>query len=165
VHPNNSINVRGIESLLDVWERDGWIPDVIVIDYADLLLPPNNKVDKRFQIDDTWKQLRGLSQSRHCLVLTATQADASSYRTKILGKSNFSESKTKLGHTTGIVGINVTPAEKEMQVRRLNWIVLRDADYNELECLYIAGCLGICRPMIMSYLPRVHVQYREWKAD
>ncbi|MDR2704348.1 MAG: hypothetical protein LBC02_01085, partial [Planctomycetaceae bacterium] len=39
VHPNNSINVRGIESLLDVWERDGWIPDVIVIDYADLLLP------------------------------------------------------------------------------------------------------------------------------
>ncbi|MDR1268896.1 MAG: DnaB-like helicase C-terminal domain-containing protein [Planctomycetaceae bacterium] len=35
VHPNNSIGVLGIESRLDIWERSGWIPDVIVIDYAD----------------------------------------------------------------------------------------------------------------------------------
>ncbi|MDR0611058.1 MAG: hypothetical protein LBG58_13180 [Planctomycetaceae bacterium] len=156
VHPNNSIGVLGIESRLDMWERSGWMPDVIVIDYADLLIPPNTRQEKRYQVDETWKQLRGLSQSRHCLVVTATQADAASYRAKILDKSNFSESKTKLAHVTGMIGINASQSDRDKYIRRLNWIVRREAEYNELECLYIAGCLAMCRPMILGFLLTVH---------
>jgi hypothetical protein len=156
VHPSGSIGVPGIISRLDTWERSGWIPDVIIIDYADLLAPVDSKQDKRYQVDDTWKRLRGLSQARHCLVVTATQADAASYKTKVLDKSNFSESKTKLAHVTGMIGINATPAEREQQIRRLNWIVRREEEYSELECLYIAGCLSVCRPMILGYFPKIH---------
>jgi hypothetical protein len=55
-----------------------------------------------------------------------------------------------------MIGINATPAEREQQVRRLNWIVRREEDYNELECLYIAGCLAVCRPMILGFFPKIH---------
>ena len=95
-HPSGSMSVIGIESRLDAWERAGWQPDIVVIDYADILAPIDGRQEKRFQVDETWKRLRGLSQKRHICVITASQADAASYRVKTLDKSNFSESKTKL---------------------------------------------------------------------
>jgi len=152
-HPSDSISVVGIESRLDTWERTGWIPDIVVIDYADILAPMDARKEKRYQVDDTWKRLRGLSQKRHICVITASQADAASYRVKTLDKSNFSESKTKLAHVTAFIGINALPDEKEKQLRRLNFIVRREEAYSELDCLYVAGCLAIGSPMMISVLP------------
>jgi hypothetical protein len=149
-HANGTVSVLTVESVLDMWMRDGWEPDVVVIDYADLLIPIDGRQEKRHQVDETWRRLRGLSQSRHCLVLTATQADAASYKAKVLDKSNFSESKTKLAHATGIIGINATPQERDQSVRRLNWIVRREGAYNELDILYIAGSLAVAMPMVFS---------------
>jgi hypothetical protein len=150
VHPNSTVSVVMLESILDVWARENWVPDVIIIDYADLLIPVDSRLEKRFQVDETWRRLRGLSQMRHCLVITATQADAASYKTKILDKSNFSESKTKLAHATGVIGINATPQERDISVRRLNWIVRRECAYNELDLLYIAGSFAVACPMQYS---------------
>ena len=133
----------------------GWLPDVVVIDYADILAPMDGRQEKRYQVDETWKRMRGLSQKRRICVITATQADAASYRVKTLGKSNFSESKTKLAHANAFIGINALPDEVEKQIRRLNFIVRREEAYSELECLYVAGCLAIGNPMIIATLPNL----------
>ena len=152
-HPSGSMSVIGIESRLDAWERAGWLPDIVVIDYADILAPIDGRQEKRYQVDETWKRLRGLSQKRHICVITASQADAASYRVKTLDKSNFSESKTKLAHVNAFIGINALADEKEKQLRRLNFIVRREEAYSEQECLYVAGCLAIGNPMMISVLP------------
>lgn len=150
VHPNDSISVAGVESIISSWMRQGWVPDVVVIDYADILAPMNGTADTRDQINATWKRLRALSQSLHCLVATATQADAASYTSKILGKSNFSEDKRKLAHCTAMIGINQTQPEKDQGLTRLNYIVLRELEFSEEKCCYCAGCLGIGNPAIFS---------------
>lgn len=151
VHPNNSISVVGIQSILQTWENtSGWVPDVIVIDYADILAPVSHSSDSRDAINDTWKRLRGLSQERHCLVVTATQADAASYKQDTIDSSNFSEDKRKLAHVTGMVGINSSEAEKEFGLQRLNWIVLRESDFNSSRCVHVAGCLDVGNPAILS---------------
>jgi replicative DNA helicase len=152
-HPNGSMSVPGIETRLDAWGRAGWKPDIVVIDYADILAPIDTRQDKRHQVDETWKRLRGLSQKRHVCVITASQADAASYKVKTLDKSNFSESKTKLAHVNAFIGINATADERDKQLRRLNFIVRREESYSEQECLYVAGCLAIANPMIVTILP------------
>lgn len=151
VHPNDSISVHGIEGIIEAWERsDGWSPDIIVVDYADILAPPSKAAETRDQINSTWKRLRALSQSRHCLVVTATQSDAASYRAELLDRSNFSEDKRKFAHVTGMVGINVTLAEKDQMLTRLNWLVLREGEYSEGKCVHAAGCLAIANPAVLS---------------
>lgn len=150
VHPNNSISYLGIESWLDGQARDGWVPDVIVIDYADILAPVNGTAETRDQINTTWKGLRSLSQKMHCLVVTATQADAASYNTKTLDRSNFSEDKRKLAHATGVIGINQNDQEKRNGIHRYNWIVVREQEFDIKKCVYAAGCLALCRPMMFS---------------
>lgn len=153
VHSTSSINVQGIQEILNRWYRqDNWAPDVIVIDYADILSAPSNVkiLDKRDIFNETWKQLRRLSQDQHCLVLTASQADAASYDTKLLTKKNFSEDKRKMAHATGVVGLNITSYEKDKGLCRLNWIVRREGSYSPRRCVNVAGCLSIGRPAIKS---------------
>lgn len=150
VYPNSTVNVAGIRSALQGLVREGWVPDVIVIDYADILAAPAGNMEVRDQINTTWKQLRALSQETRCLVVTATQADAESYDKALLGKRNFSEDKRKLSHATGVVGINVTHAEKEAGITRLNWIVLREGEFSHRRCVHVAGCLPIANPCVVS---------------
>ncbi len=149
-HPNDSINVMGIMSIIKGLEREDWVPDVVVIDYSDILAPPVGQIDSRDQINKSWKQMRAMSQSLHCCVVTATQSDADSYEQETMGKKNFSEDKRKYSHVTGMCGINVNDREKDAGVCRLNWLVLRDGEFSVKRCVHVAGCLAIANPGIKS---------------
>jgi replicative DNA helicase len=151
-HPNSTLSVSMIQDRIENWTRENWVPDIIVIDYADILLMNGAGLEGRDLINDTWKKLRSLSQKYHCLVVTATQADASSYDEKgVITRKNFSEDKRKLAHVTGMIGINQTdPEEKDLGVMRLNWIKLRDEDFSEKAVVWVAGCLSIANPIIRS---------------
>lgn len=149
--PNSTLTVRKITSMLQEWERkEGFIPDVIFVDYADIMAPEDSKKDFRNQVNDTWKALRRLSQERHVLLLTATQADAESYKANVQGMGNFSEDKRKLSHVTGLFGLNQKEDEKQAGVIRLNWIVLREQEFSMNRCCYVSQCLRIGRPIIQS---------------
>lgn len=151
VHPNSSISMNGVCATLDVWEREGWVPDVVVVDYADILATPTGYTPgDREAINATWKAMRNLSQSRHILVVTATQADANSYDAHTIRRSNFSDDRRKNDHVTGMLGINATEEEADMGVMRLNWTKRREEAYNESRCVHVAGCLALGRPHIKS---------------
>ena len=152
-HPNRSINVEGIDGCLADWELEDWRADVVVIDYADILAAPKGEQDKIKQISETWAQLRRLSQRRHCLVVTATQANAKSYgnREGFMGPENFSGSKEKNAHVNGIIGINVSDEEYHKGMARLCWTVKRQARVKKpRRFVTIAGCFGTDSPVILS---------------
>jgi len=151
-HSNSSINVSGICSILKDWERENWVADVVVIDYADILAPPTGVRETLDQIDEMWKHLRRLSQDFHCLVVTATQSSAAAYsdKQKVLGRKHFSGRKTKLAHVNGMIGLNVSTEEKERGIIRMNWVVRRDAFYSETRCLVVASCFDIANPIVKA---------------
>lgn len=144
VHSNSSINVGGINAILERWRHEeNFVPDVILIDYADILAPENAKLEARHQVNETWKALRKLSQDWHACVIVPTQANAASYSSKTQKMANFSEDKRKLAHVTGMLGLNQTEKEKEQAVMRLNWIVLRESEFHASQCLWVAQCIPL----------------------
>ena len=149
-YPNTSISINGVQAAINGWELEGWVPDVVVIDYADILQPITGVTDSRDQIDMTWRGMRSLSQSSHCLVVTATQADAASYSVETMSMSNFSNDKRKFSHVNGMVGLNQTPPEKKNATMRLQWIVLRENEFSIDRCVYVAQCLGLANPAVKS---------------
>jgi hypothetical protein len=150
IHPNSTISVKGIRAILSGWEREGWSPDVVVIDYADILAADNGRLEYRHQINETWKQMRAMSQSLHCLVVTASQTDADAYNRNIITRSNFSDDKRKIAHVTGMIGLNQTEEEKGYGITRLNWVVRREGSFSERQCVHVAGNLAIANPAIVS---------------
>jgi hypothetical protein len=150
VHPSNSVNILGIDSVLKDWAREEWVVDVIVLDYADLLAPPPGVKEGRDRINETWKHMRRISQEFHCLFVTATQADARSYDRELINRSNFSDDRRKNDHVTGMIGLNTTVDEKEIGLTRLNWLKRRDAAFLESRQLRVAGCLSVGAPALTA---------------
>ncbi len=151
-HPARTLSVNGITSILKNWERNDFVPDVLVIDYADLLAPLDGKDDRRDQINETWMALRALSQSLHCLVVTATQAKALAYNADVMRIEHFSDDRRKIDHVNAMIGINQTTDEKRINVQRLNFISLREGEFDPCRCVHLAGCLAISDPCVLSML-------------
>jgi hypothetical protein len=152
-YPTDTLTVSEIRSQLELWERqDQFIPDVIIIDYADILAP-EARGDKRDQIDQIWKRLRGLSLEKHCLVITASQTDTDSYKRDRIGRSNFSDNKSKSAHVTATFGLNQDKdwREKEIGIMRLNKVVLREGAYTEKDEVYVLQNLSRGQPCLGSF--------------
>jgi hypothetical protein len=153
-YPNETLTLVEITSLLDSWERaEGFVPDIIVIDYADILAPDPDcaRLDYRNQQNKVWQRLRRLSQQRHCLVVTATQAAATSYEHDSLRLSDFSETKTKYAHVTAMYGLNQTDEEKRVGLMRLNEIVVREGDFDRSKEIKVLQKLQMGRPFLGSF--------------
>lgn len=151
-HANGTLSVGEIKSLLNKWEREnGFVPDMIVVDYADLLHDDTGEF--RHKQNNIWMGLRGLSQERHCLVLTATQADANSYKKDRLGLSNFSEDKRKYAHVTAMYGLNQDAdfREKGLGIMRINKLVVREDAFDNLDEVKILQHLQLGRPYLGSF--------------
>lgn len=154
VHPSDSLSVTGLKMILDNWETfEGFVPDVIAIDYADNLdaEAEDARKEPRHQENRKWKLLRGLSQERHCLVLTATQAAARSYKKQSVEMDDFSEDKRKLAHVTAMFGLNQTPAEKRAGLMRIGPVVLREDEFFTDDEATVAQSLRTGRPLVFSF--------------
>jgi len=152
-HANGTLSVKQIEAILAVWEKqDGFVPDIIIIDYADLL--EDTTKEFRHKQNEIWKGLRKLSQEHgQPLVITATQADARSYEQDRLRLSNFSEDKRKYAHCTAMYGLNqdVKGREKKIGMMRINQIVVREGEFSTDREVTILQDLRRGRPFIGSF--------------
>ena len=154
-YPAGVLTVTEIKRCLNEWEKyDGFVPDIIAIDYADIMSAEDGKVNEfRHRQDHIWKNLRALSQERHVLLLTATQADAESYKKGRLSLSNFSEDKRKLAHVTAQYGLNQDPQgrEKKLGIMRINEIVVREGEFSTDNEVHVLQDLSIGRPFLESF--------------
>ncbi len=151
-HANGTLSVSKIDTILENWKRKGFEPDIILIDYVDIL-EAERKMDVRHQENDKWKALRRLSQEKDCLVITVTQADADSYEKDILSLKNFSEDKRKYGHVTAMFGLNQDKKgrEKQIGVMRINQLTAREDDFVVSNTIKVLQKLQIGRPFLGSY--------------
>ncbi len=152
-YDNGTLTVPTIEGRLNLWEKEeGFVADLILVDYADLLV--SDKYNEfRHKQNDVWASLRGLSQSKHALVVAPTQADAKSYESGLLKLSNFSEDKRKYSHVTYMAGLNRDPSgyEKELGLMRINDLVAREGEFNNARQVYVIQNLSRGRPVLGSF--------------
>ena len=150
--PNDSISVTGIRNVLDMWERtEGFIPDVVVIDYADILMPERLNEEFRHQENTKWKALRRMSQELHICLITATQTNRESYDVKNIELKHAGEDKRKFAHVTAAYALNQTNDEQQAGIMRIAPLVVREDAYNTGYNVHVLQCLQIGSPYISSY--------------
>jgi hypothetical protein len=154
--PAGTITVSSLKSFLQDWEvYKKFVPKVLVIDYMDLLAPEKfGAKDFRHAQNEIWKDTRGLAQQRHCLIISATQADAASYTTDTMSMANFSEDKRKYGHVTAMWGLNQTDEEKVRGEMRINQLVARSDAFSSRDTVTILQNIQTGQPLINSFMSR-----------
>ena len=153
-YPAATLTVAQINAKLDILQQqNGFMPDVIVIDYADLLdAEPNaRKLDYRHQINATWMALRAMSQVRNCAVLTATQAKLEAMKKSKVDQWDTSEDKRKLAHVTAMIALNQTMEEKRNGIMNISKLADRESDFDTNYQVGILQCLAIGKPHLVSF--------------
>lgn len=151
VKPNNTYRVSDIQAVLEGWElRHGWKPEVVVVDYADVLLAPDNssKDEYRHRIEAIWRELHAMSQKGY-LIVTATQAakfQKRSGRDDMLSVDNISEDKRKAGLVTTMIGINRFDDDRVA----LNCLVSRHTSFDPKRGVYVGSCFELGQPFVVS---------------
>lgn len=144
--------IQKIEKELDELERKKeFVPDVIILDYADLLENQDPKLNPRDKNNANWKAIRALAHKRNCLIITATQAKISAYGKRNMSEADFSEDSRKFHHVTAFFAIDRTSEDsKENQVRISALRVRRGRiDFNK-EVL-VTNCLQRAQYHVHSY--------------
>lgn len=141
--PNSTMTVGDMEQQLNQWATfEGFVPDVIVVDYADIMDKEPGEADFRQKENERWKKLRSLNQRWNVCFITATQADAKSYKASRQTMDNFSEDKRKYGHVTAFYALNQTEQEKARGLMRVGTLALRADDFNPLKEVTLLTCLS-----------------------
>jgi hypothetical protein len=151
-HPTGTLTLDAVNGTADDLERQGFVPDVIVIDYADIMAHPGGKMERLHQIELLWQQLHALCITRHCCVATATQATREAYTNVLLGRQHVSGNKLKTANANSIIALARAEEDVKAQALRLNFIKDRSNEFLPSTVLHVAGCLAVAHPcMVSSY--------------
>jgi len=150
-YANGTLTIKEMDRVLDEWDKDGFNPDEILVDYAELLEDDNK--DYRHKQNNIWRGLRKMSQQRDCLLISPTQSDADGYERNTLSLKNFSEDKRKYDHVTGFYALNqdTKGREKKIGLMRINELMLREGEWDTNRCITILQNLRRGRPFLGSY--------------
>lgn len=149
--PAYSHNVLDIEKMLERMERaeKPFIPDVIIVDYADILAPVSFKQDYRHSLDETWKRLRGLAQKRKALVVTASQSGRETMSGGKVKAQNVAEDIRKVAHVTSMIGLNQTEDDDREGIMRVYQLAIRGGK-KEYRHAVVLQNLALGKPCIDS---------------
>lgn len=128
--PPDECSVNHIYALLDSLKRiQGWKPDVVIIDYMDLMVSRNPAYNK----DDYTRQkhvaneVRGFAKNENVLVFTATQTNrGGSNGEELVDLTKAAESFGKQFSLDYIVSLNQTRSERQMAPPQIRFFVAKN---------------------------------------
>ena len=93
--PTKGASVQTISSHLKQIEISGEKPDMVLVDYADILMPTGNFKEKRHAIGTIYEDLRGLAGELEIPIWTASQANRSALEEDVIGADKVAEDYSK----------------------------------------------------------------------
>lgn len=120
------------EPYCGIRELRNWVlkgkPDLVIVDYADLMMAPKKNAQRRFEIRDTYLGLRNIAKEFEIPLWTASQATAKGKeklnKGHMIDETDLEEAKiVKAGICALIISLNQTPEEKEEGLLRVNLVL------------------------------------------
>jgi replicative DNA helicase len=94
--PTKAASVQTLGSHLKQIELSGIDVDMVIVDYADILMPTGNFKEKRHAIGNIYEDLRGLAGELEIPIWTASQANRSALEEDVIGADKVAEDYSKV---------------------------------------------------------------------
>mgnify|MGYP001264342093 FL=1 len=95
-YPTRTASVNTLTAHLQQCELQGIKPDMVIVDYADIMKSTQHFNEKRHQIGHVYEELRGMAGEFEVPVWTASQANRSSLEEDVIGAEKVSEDYSKV---------------------------------------------------------------------
>jgi len=129
IHPKYTLTYEKMMRDLDVfWRTQKWFPDILIIDYIDILGINSSFDDYRLE-DERWKLLAKIAGETNTLVITATQANKAGHTTDVLDATHQGGFYGKNRHVNLMVGLNQPAEDKARGIMNFGITEARDKEY------------------------------------
>ena len=136
-YPSFSSSVNDIENRIREVTAKGYVPDVVIIDYADIMKPSGGGTELRNQLDSIWKSLRAFAQEMKVAVFTASQTNRAGL-SGVVKAENIAEDMRKLAHVTSFVALDRPPHYRKVGIAGLKNLMSRN-ESSDKEALFCTG--------------------------
>jgi len=119
-YPTRSASIQTIKNHIDKLKRRDFVPDMIIVDYGDLIRPENSRKDeKRHQLETIYEELRGIAQICECPLWTASQTNRSGLNAEVITMESISEAFNKCFVADFIFTVSRTVEDKNTNQGRI----------------------------------------------
>jgi len=118
-YPTKSASTRTISHHLERLKKKGIKPDLIIVDYADLLRPVKHTSEKRHDLENIYEELRGIAQTIKCPIWTASQTNRSGLNAEVITMEAISEAFNKCFVADFIFSLSRTATDKQANKGRI----------------------------------------------
>lgn len=119
-YPTRSATISTIKNHVEKMKQADFVPDMIIVDYADLIKPTgSSREEKRHQLETIYEELRGISQEVGCPVWTASQTNRSALNAEVITMESISEAYNKCFVADFIFSVSRTIEDKESNGGRI----------------------------------------------
>jgi len=118
-YPSKSASTQTIRSHIERLKKRGITPDMIIVDYADLLKPVKSQGEKRHELESIYEELRGVAQREKCAVITASQTNRGGLNAEVITMESISEAFSKCFVADFIFSLSRTPQDKQANTGRV----------------------------------------------
>lgn len=118
-YPTNTATVNHLRAHLEKLSLKGFVPDVVLIDYADIMRSSRQYDSPRYEMKLIYEELRSLGMERNVAVWTASQSNRDGSNAEIVDATNMSESFGKAFICDVLLTLSRRPSEKALGTGRL----------------------------------------------
>jgi len=118
--PTKSASVQTLTSHLSQIELQGNKPDLVLVDYADIL--KGIGTEKRHVLENIYEDLRGLAGEMDCPIWTASQANRSSLEEEVIDATKVAEAYSKVMIADFVVSVSRKVEDKIANTGRFHVI-------------------------------------------
>lgn len=118
-YPTKSVSTETIKAHITKLKQKDFVPDMIIVDYADLLKPVSTQKEKRIELETIYEELRGIAGELDCPVWTASQTNRSGLNAEVVTMESISEAFNKCFVADFIFSLSRTAVHKQTNSGRI----------------------------------------------
>lgn len=132
---SRSVGVTTLRNHLSLLKSEGFNPDMVIVDYADIVKPERRLGEMRHEQAGIYEDLRALAEEFNVALWTGSQAKQSSLEKATIEMQDFAEAFEKAAIVDAALGFCQTLDEKVDHKCRFYFAALRDQeDGRTVEC-------------------------------
>lgn len=144
------LTLTQVENYMNCLEDDGFVTDVLIVDYPAIMASEFKSDDRRERLDDIWQRMKVLSGVKHCVVLAPTQSNRRGATRRSLAQIDVADNWGIPQHVDDLITINQLEGEKRSLVARMGMVKKREDEFDTgRECLVLQQ-LDVCSMILDS---------------
>ena len=112
-YPTKTATTNTIRAHIEKLKQQGITPDMIIVDYADLLRTLSSRREKREELESIYEELRAIMQENNCVGWTASQTNRTGLNQEIITMEAISEAFNKCFVADFIFSVSRTAEDKQ----------------------------------------------------